>query len=155
MKYKLVAVGTRLDDWINAGFNEYARRLPKDSPLELIEVAAVQRRGQPVERLRVEEGERLLAKVSPRDHVVALNVTGRALTTEALAEKMEDWRMSGGDVVFLIGGADGLDTACLTRANEQLSLSAFTFPHGLVRVMLAEQIYRAWTLLVGHPYHRG
>jgi 23S rRNA (pseudouridine1915-N3)-methyltransferase len=155
LKFKLVAVGTRLDDWINAGFNEYARRLPKDSSLELIEISPSQRRGVPVDRLRKEEGERLLAKVSARDHVVALNVTGRALTTEALAERMENWRMAGGDVVFLVGGADGLDDACLTRADEQLSLSALTFPHGLVRVMLAEQIYRAWTLLVGHPYHRG
>jgi 23S rRNA (pseudouridine1915-N3)-methyltransferase len=154
MKFKLVAVGTRLSDWINAGFDEYARRLPKETPFELIEVAAAQRRGVPVERLRQEEGAKLLSKVSVRDHVVALNVTGRALSTEDLAVKMENWRMNGGDVVFLVGGADGLDEACLTRADEQLSLSSLTFPHGLVRVILAEQIYRAWTLLAGHPYHR-
>jgi len=102
-----------------------------------------------------DESDRLLAKVTPRDHVVALNVTGRSLSTEALAARMEAWRMIGADVVFLVGGADGLDSTCLTRADEQLSLSALTFPHGLVRVMLAEQIYRAWTLLAGHPYHRG
>lgn len=155
MKFKLLAVGSRVDAWIDKGFNEYARRLPKDSPLELITVAAAARRGQPVEKLMADEGARLLAKVTPRDHVVALDVTGRSLSSEALAERMEDWRMTGADVVFLIGGADGLDQSCLTRANEKLSLSALTFPHGLVRVMLAEQLYRAWTLLAGHPYHRG
>lgn len=154
MKLKLVAVGTRLDDWINAGFNEYARRLPREMALELIEVTASQRRGQNVAKLTEEEGTRLLAKVSPRDHVVALDVKGRQLSTEQLSQRLENWRMTGGDVVFLIGGADGLDDACLERADEKLSLSALTFPHGLVRVIVAEQLYRAWTLLSGHPYHR-
>jgi len=154
LKLKLVAVGTRLDDWINAGFNEYARRLPREMALELIEVTASQRRGQNVAKLTEEEGTRLLAKVSPRDHVVALDVKGRQLSTEQLSQRLENWRMTGGDVVFLIGGADGLDDACLERADEKLSLSALTFPHGLVRVIVAEQLYRAWTLLSGHPYHR-
>lgn len=154
MKLKLVAVGTRLDDWINAGFNEYARRLPRESALELIEVPASQRRGQNVAKLKADEGARLLAKVTPRDHVVALDVMGRQLGTEQLSKRLEDWRMTGGDVVFLIGGADGLDDGCLERADEKLSLSALTFPHGLVRVIVAEQLYRAWTLLSGHPYHR-
>ena len=135
MKLKLVAVGTRLDDWINAGFNEYARRLPREMALELIEVTASQRRGQNVAKLTEEEGTRLLAKVSPRDHVVALDVKGRQLSTEQLSQRLENWRMTGGDVVFLIGGADGLDDACLERADEKLSLSALTFPHGLVRVI--------------------
>ncbi len=154
MKLKLVAVGTRLDDWITTGFNEYARRLPRESALELIEIAPAQRRGQPPAKLRAEEATRLLAKVSSRDHVVALDVLGTKLSTEKLSQRMADWRMTGGDVVLLVGGADGLDASCLTRANEQLSLSAMTFPHGLVRVMIAEQLYRAWTLLSGHPYHR-
>lgn len=154
MKLKLVAVGTRLDDWITTGFNEYARRLPRENALELIEVAPAVRRGQPVAKLNAEEATRLLAKVSPRDHVVALDVLGAKLSTQKLSQRMADWRMTGGDVVFLVGGADGLDASCLARANEQLSLSAMTFPHGLVRVMIAEQLYRAWTLLSGHPYHR-
>jgi len=81
-------------------------------------------------------------------------VKGRQLSTEQLSQRLENWRMTGGDVVFLIGGADGLDDACLERADEKLSLSALTFPHGLVRVIVAEQLYRAWTLLSGHPYHR-
>jgi 23S rRNA (pseudouridine1915-N3)-methyltransferase len=154
LKLKLVAVGTRLDEWINAGFNEYARRLPRQTALELIEVAPAARRGQPSARISQDEAARLLAKVTPRDHVVALDVRGKPLTTEKLSERMADWRMNGSDVIFVIGGADGLDESVMQRANEKLSLSAMTFPHGLVRVMLAEQLYRAWTLLSGHPYHR-
>ena len=149
-----MAIGTRLDDWISAGFNEYARRLPRENALQLIEVAPAARRGQPAARLNEDEAARLLAKVTPRDHVVALDVGGKALSTEKLSERMAEWRMIGTDVIFVIGGADGLDAAVLERANEKLSLSAMTFPHGLVRVMLAEQLYRAWTLLSGHPYHR-
>ena len=149
-----MAIGTRLDDWISAGFNEYARRLPRENTLELIEVAPAARRGQPVARVNEDEAARLLAKVTPRDHVVALDVRGKALSTEKLSQRMSEWRMIGTDVIFLVGGADGLDDSVLQRANEKLSLSAMTFPHGLVRVMLAEQLYRAWTLLSGHPYHR-
>ena len=149
-----MAIGTRLDDWISAGFNEYARRLPRGNTLELIEVAPAPRRGQPVARLNEDEAVRLLDKVTPRDHVVALDVRGKPLSTENLSERMSEWRMIGSDVIFLVGGADGLDASVLERANEKLSLSAMTFPHGLVRVMLAEQLYRAWTLLSGHPYHR-
>ena len=149
-----MAIGTRLDDWISAGFNEYARRLPRGSALELIEVAPAARRGQAAQKLNAEEAARLLAKVNPRDHVVALDVRGKPLSTEKLSERMSEWRMIGADVIFLVGGADGLDASVLERANEKLSLSAMTFPHGLVRVMLAEQLYRAWTLLSGHPYHR-
>ncbi len=96
----------------------------------------------------------MLSRINAADHVVALSVEGKRLTTEALAARLEQWRMGGTDVAFLVGGADGLDAACLTRADEQLSLSALTFPHGLVRIILSEQLYRAWTLIAGHPYHR-
>lgn len=154
MKLKLVAIGTRLDTWINQGFEEYARRLPREQPLQLIEIAPAARRGQNAESLAEDESARLLARITPRDHVVALDVRGKKLSTEALAKRMSDWRMLGADVIFLIGGADGLAPACLERANETLSLSDMTFPHGLARVMLAEQLYRAWTVLSGHPYHR-
>lgn len=154
MKLRLVAVGTRLPAWVNAGFEEYARRLPRANPLCLVEVPTARRAGRNTEQICAEEGKRLLAKVNARDWVVALDVQGRTLSTEKLAEKLDGWRMQGCDVTFLIGGADGLAEDCLTRADESVSLSAFTFPHGLVRVILAEQLYRAWTLLAGHPYHR-
>lgn len=153
MKLKLVAVGTRLDDWINAGFHEYARRLPRETPLELVEVPSAQR-GRDRARRIAEEGAAMLSKVSANDHVVALEVSAKQLTSEQVARRLEQWRMSGKDVVLLVGGADGLDASCLTRADERLSLSALTFPHGLVRIILSEQLYRAWTLLAGHPYHR-
>ena len=154
MKLRLVAIGTRLPDWTGAGFTDYARRLPREMPLELVEVPAAARRGQPLSRLLEDEAKRLLAKVGGADWVVALDVQGRTINTEKLAGKLDNWRMLGSDVTFLIGGADGLAQSCLTRADERLSLSALTFPHGLVRVVLAEQLYRAWTLLTGHPYHR-
>jgi 23S rRNA (pseudouridine1915-N3)-methyltransferase len=153
MKLKLVAVGTRLDDWIARGFQEYARRMPRDMPLELIEVpSAPGRVRDPGACAR--EAAALLAKVSEKDHVVALDVTGREISSEMLAERLEVWRGLGRDVALLVGGADGLHESCLTRADERISLSALTFPHGLVRIIIAEQLYRSWTLLTGHPYHR-
>ena len=128
--------------------------MPQENRLELVEIPGADRKGWSVERTREDEGVRMLAKVSASQQVIALDVNGRSISTETLAGKMGDWRMQGLDVAFLIGGADGLDSACLHRADETLSLSTFTFPHQLVRVILAEQLYRAWTILSGHPYHR-
>ena len=154
MKLRLVAVGAKSPGWVDAGFTDYARRMPRECALELVEIAPANRKGWPSERVLADEGERILARVGRSDQVVALDVAGKACTTEQLAKKLDNWRMRRGDVSFLIGGADGLDQSCLTRADESLSLSAMTFPHQLVRVMLAEQLYRAWTVLHGHPYHR-
>ncbi len=154
VKLRLVAVGTRLPDWVSAGFAEYARRLPRTMPLQLFEVPAANRRNQGLAQIRATEAAKLLAQVGGDDWVVALDVEGKTCSTEKLAEKLDGWRMRGSDVTFLVGGADGLAEDCLTRANETISLSAFTFPHALVRVILAEQLYRAWTLLTSHPYHR-
>jgi len=123
-------------------------------PLILVEVAPATRRNLPAARARQLEAERLLAQVGDKDRVIALDVKGRTWSTETLARKLDDWRMDGNDLAFLIGGADGLDERCLDRAEERLSLSALTFPHALVRVIVAEQLYRAWTVLTGHPYHR-
>ncbi len=154
MKLRLVAVGAKSPDWVNAGFTDYARRMPRECALELAEIAPANRKGWPTERVLADEAERMLARLGASDRVVALDVEGRACSTEALAERLDNWRMQGGDVSFLIGGADGLDQSALSRADESMSLSAMTFPHQLVRVMLAEQLYRAWTILHGHPYHR-
>jgi 23S rRNA (pseudouridine1915-N3)-methyltransferase len=155
VKLRLVAVGAKSPDWVNAGFNEYARRMPRDCAMELVEIAPANRKGWPAPRIRADEGDRMLARIGTADQIVALDVRGRVWSTEELSRKLDNWRMQGGDVSFLIGGADGLDERCLARAGESLSLSAMTFPHQLVRVMLAEQLYRAWTVLHGHPYHRG
>lgn len=155
MKLKVLAVGTRAPSWVSAGFDEYAARMPPHTAIELIEVSAPAHRGWTAERLREAEGDRLLARISNGDRVVALDGDGKTLSTEKLAARLDDWRMLGSDVVFVIGGADGLHGRVLAAAHETLSLSALTFPHMLVRVILAEQLYRAWTLLEGHPYHRG
>lgn len=155
MKIRLIAVGQRPPEWVNRGFTEYARRLPREMPLELTEVLPAARKGGPQDRVRELEAQRLLGQVGARDWIVALDERGKTWSTLDLAEKLDDWRMQGRDVTFLIGGADGLDEACLERAHHVLSLSAMTLPHALVRVVVAEQIYRAWTVLTGHPYHRG
>lgn len=154
MKLRLIAVGARSPEWVSNGFNDYVRRVPGPGRLELLEIPAADRKGWPITRILADEGTRILARVAPADHVVALDVDGRTCSTEKLAQKLNDWRMQGNDVNFLVGGADGLHESCLNRANETMSLSALTFPHQLVRIILAEQLYRAWTMLHGHPYHR-
>ncbi len=153
MKLRLIAVGAKSPGWVEAGFNDYARRMPRECALELIELTPANRKW-PMDRILSDEGQRMLGRLGGSDRVVALDVIGKPCSTEQLAKKLDNWRMEGGDVSFLIGGADGLDEACLVRADESISLSAMTFPHLLVRVMLAEQLYRAWTVLHGHPYHR-
>lgn len=154
MRIRLCAVGTRVPAWVGAGFEEYAKRLPRENRLDLVEVAAADRRGGAgADRWRAEEAERLRGAAAGA-RMIALEVTGRLLTTEQLAARMDDWRMEGGDVALLIGGADGIAPELLGEAESRWSLSPLTLPHALVRVVAAEQIYRAWTLLSGHPYHR-
>lgn len=155
MKIRLIAVGQRPPAWVTNGFDDYLRRMPREMSLELVEVASAARKQIPPERVQQLEAERLLGRLGPRERVVALDEQGRAWRTEELAAKLDEWRMQGYDVAFLIGGANGLADACRERADEVLSLSTMTLPHMLVRVVLAEQLYRAWTILSGHPYHRG
>jgi 23S rRNA (pseudouridine1915-N3)-methyltransferase len=153
MKCRVIAAGTRLPDWINAGFHDYQKRLVKPMSIELHEIA-VAARGGGAERAIAREGEAMLAELGRDDHVVALEVGGKSLSTEALAQWLTMRMREGGNLAFLIGGPDGLAPACRERAAMQWSLSPLTFPHGLVRVMLAEQLYRAASLIAGHPYHR-
>ncbi|MEM7292636.1 MAG: 23S rRNA (pseudouridine(1915)-N(3))-methyltransferase RlmH [Pseudomonadota bacterium] len=155
MRIHLLAVGQKMPRWVEEGYREYAARLRGEIKLELVEIRAARRtRNSAVARLMEEEGERLLAAIPARAHVVALDVQGRAESTERLASRMEDWMRSGNDVVLLIGGPDGLSPAALQRADTKLSLSPLTFPHPLVRILVAEQLYRAYSVLRGHPYHR-
>jgi 23S rRNA (pseudouridine1915-N3)-methyltransferase len=153
MKLRILAVGTRMPDWVEAGVADYVRRMPKDCRIELTEVPLAQR-GKDVARGKLEEGEKLLAAVGSRDRVICLTVEGKRWSTPELADRLSGWRQEGRDVCLLIGGPDGLDAACLARAETQWSLSPLTLPHALVRVVLAEQLYRAWSVLTGHPYHR-
>lgn len=156
MHARLIAVGTRLPDWVNQGYAEYSGRLGHGLRLELVEIP-VARRGGNADRARAiaAEGRRMLAAIEPRDFVVALDVAGGAMATAELARWLEARLAGGRKLVFVIGGPDGTAPDVLTRADFRWSLSPLTWPHGLVRVMLAEQLYRAQSLLKSQPYHRG
>lgn len=155
MKLCLLAAGTRMPDWVGAGYAEYAGRMPRDCSLTLKEIPLGNRSGGRKDgRAVIEEGERMLKGIRPDDEVVALDVRGKSLDTVQLAGRFADWRQDGRDVVLTIGGPDGLSPAVLERARWRWSLSPLTLPHGLVRVVAAEQLYRAWTVISGHPYHR-
>ena len=155
MKIHIIAVGQRMPAWVEQGYLEYAKRLPNENRLLLKEIAPAKRgKNTDISRVLQDEGERMLSAIPRDSHVIALDVKGRSWTTEQLAEQMADWQSSGRDVVLLIGGPDGLSDNCLARASESWSLSALTYPHPLVRVIVAEQLYRAWSILHRHPYHR-
>lgn len=145
-----------MPDWVEAGYAEYARRLPAECALNLIEIEPLRRSKSTVAaQAREEEGRRILKAIPKGAVAVALDGGGQCWSTEILARQLSGWLAEGHDHALLVGGADGLDAACLERAAQRWSLSALTFPHPLVRVIVAEQIYRAWTLMQGHPYHRG
>lgn len=155
MRIHLMAVGTRMPDWVVAGFEAYARRLPPECALVLKEIPPVKRRrSMPLSRVIETEGERLLARLPTDSHVLALDERGKAWSTPELAGQFNDWLQLGRDLSLMIGGADGLSAACIECADQCWSLSRLTLPHGLARVIVAEQLYRAWSILNNHPYHR-
>ena len=155
MKIHLIAVGERMPGWVEEGYGEYAKRLPPECALKLVEIAPGKRlKNSDIARLKAQEGERILAAIPKAALVVALEVKGRPWSTEQLSGQMGEWLQGGRDIALLVGGPDGLDEPCRARADLQWSLSPLTLPHPLVRVVVAEQIYRAWSLLKGHPYHR-
>ena len=151
----LLAAGTRMPMWVTQGYEEYAKRLPKGW-LRLIEVPVAKRAvGGNVERTREKEGQKMLAAVPARGRIIAMDVTGKSWSTDQVAARLEHWMRQGDDIALLIGGPDGLAASCVNRSHERWSLSPLTLPHGLARVVLAEQLYRAWSILQGAPYHRG
>lgn len=155
MRIRLLAVGTRMPGWVNEGVEEYRKRLPRDFTLEIEEIAPGQRgKNADTARAVASEAKRIRERLRGDEFVVALEVGGRAWSTERLAQEAESWRLEGREVVLLVGGPDGLAPELSAAADRRWSLSTLTLPHPLVRVILAEQLYRAWTLLVGHPYHR-
>ena len=155
MKIKLLAVGTKMPDWVNQGFIEYSKRLPRELSFEVIEIPlAIRSKNSDISRAIEKESSAILAQLNSNDHVIALEVEGLNWSTEKLATHMESWLMNGQNICLLVGGPDGLSDACRARANQQWSLSALTLPHPIVRVLLAEQIYRAWSVTQNHPYHR-
>jgi 23S rRNA (pseudouridine1915-N3)-methyltransferase len=141
--------------WVEQGVQEYSKRLPAEFSFNCIEVPLGKRgKSSTVEQAMRQEEEALLARIGPRDYLVALDVQGKVLSTEAMAARVSQIRDEGRHLSFLVGGPDGLTQTCLQRADERWSLSALTLPHPLVRTVMAEQMYRVWSLLSGHPYHR-
>ena len=155
MKCRLIAAGTRLPDWVNAGFLEYQKRLRAPLVLELEEIpVATRRAGENPQRAVAREGADMLAALGPRDHVVAFEVSAPQRSTEAVSIWLAERLRAAKPLALLIGGPDGLAPECIERADESWSLSPLTLPHALVRIVVAEQLYRAMSLLAGHPYHR-
>jgi len=155
MKCRLIAAGTRLPDWVNAGFNEYQKRLRAPLVLELEEIpVATRRAGESPERAIAREGSHMMAALGAKEYVVALEVSGRSMTTKELSDWLAERLRDARPLALLIGGPDGLAPECRSRADQTWSLSPLTLPHALVRVVVAEQIYRAMSLQAGHPYHR-
>ena len=154
MRMRLLAAGTRMPGWVDAGFADYAGRLRGEYRLELVEIALGERGGGDVRRAVEAEGRRMLGAAGERAHLVALQVGGRALTTEQLARWLEERACDGDAPVFCIGGPDGLAAEVDARARLRWSLSTLTLPHGLARIVVAEALYRAVSLIKGLPYHR-
>ncbi len=155
MRILLLAVGQKMPVWIEQGYQEYAQRMPAEARLELKEIAPGKRgKNADIKRIVDDEGQRLIAAIPRSAHIVVLDVDGRGHSTEQLAQRMDDWMHSGQDICLLVGGPEGLSAECRALADEKWSLSPLTFPHPLVRVILAEQLYRAWSVLRNHPYHR-
>jgi len=155
MQIHLIAVGNRMPAWVSQGYEEFARRMPSEVRLNLIEIPPAKRtKAADIKRLVRQEGERMLEALPKNALVVALDVTGRQWRTEELAQQLGDWMHEGRDTALLVGGPDGLAPACREQADQSWSLSPLTFPHPLVRVIVAEQLYRATTILKHHPYHK-
>ena len=155
LKIKLVAVGTRMPKWVSDGYEEYAKRLNADVRLELIEIPLGFRGKNPdLKQALAQESSKIREVIPANDYVIALEVTGKPWSTTDLAEQLRSWKMQGQTVALLVGGPDGLPNDCVALAQQKWSLSKLTLPHPLVRVILAEQLYRAWSITQNHPYHR-
>lgn len=152
MKLRLCAIGKRLPGWLEEGIADYVKRLPKQASLEVLALKASKK--PTADAARAEEAERLLAKAMGSDVVVALDERGQQWSTRDVATRMSTWRDNGQTVTLLIGGADGLAQECRDRAAHLWGLSNLTLPHGVARLLVAEQLYRGWSLLNNHPYHR-
>ena len=155
MKLIIVSVGHKMPAWITAGFNEYAKRMPREAQIILQEIKPEPRTtGKNVEQIMEAEAQRILAAIPQHCRRIALDERGTQPTTKQFSAQMQEWMGEGLDVAFIIGGADGLHATVKQSAQQMLALSAFTLPHAFVRVLLAEQLYRAYSLMHNHPYHR-
>ena len=154
MRLLIVAVGQRVPDWAQTAYGDYAKRFPPELRVELKAIKTEPRGSKTLQTLYGAERERIEAAIPRGTRVVVLDERGTSLTTKALAERLQDWQLGGDDVALVIGGPDGLDPAFRQSAHERIRLSDLTLPHAMVRVLLIEQLYRAWSVNAGHPYHR-
>lgn len=155
MRLRLLTITHKSPSWIQEGYEEYAKRLPASCALELIEIPAEKRTANAdLKRIAEREGEKMLALIKPNHRVIALDVQGKLWSTEQLATELGNWQQDGRHVDLLVGGPEGLAPQCLQKAEQKWSLSPLTFPHILVKLIVAEQVYRAWSILQNHPYHR-
>ena len=155
MKIKLITVGTRLPQWVNIAYDDYQKRMPTEINLKLIEIPMPKReKNANIEQLLKKEATLILKQIDERDIVIALDERGQPWCTKNLAENLKNWLQSGQNICLLIGGPDGLAAECKQRASQQWSLSPLTLSHWFIRPLLAEQFYRAWSIMNHHPYHR-
>lgn len=155
MRFYIIAVGNKLPDWINVAFNEYAKRFTQEIPIQLIEIKPEKRTSNKnTEQILSIESQRIKTKLPSGCRMITLDESGQQWTTEKFSENIQEWMQDGSDTAFIIGGADGLHDSLKLSAHGVMALSRLTFPHGLARVILAEQLYRALTIIKNHPYHR-
>lgn len=155
MRIHLIAIGHKMPAWVDTACEDYRRRLPAEIRLETVLLPLIKRGKNPdIARIVRDESRKLLDAVPPNASLVVLDVLGKTLDTPKLAALLDNWMQDGQDIALIIGGPDGVSDELLKRAQLKISLSALTFPHTLVRVMLVEQLYRAWSILNNHPYHR-
>ena len=154
MRLAIVAVGQKVPDWAQTAYDDYAKRFPPELKVELKAVKTEARASKTLETLLSAERSRIEAAIAKGTRIVALDERGTSVTTMALAEKLKQWQLSGDDVAIVIGGPDGLDSGFKQAAHERVRLSDLTLPHAMVRVLLIEQLYRAWSITINHPYHR-
>lgn len=155
MQINLISVGNRMPGWVQQGYDEYARRMPKECALILKEIAPGKRgKNSDLTRIVRDEGERMINVIPARTYVVTLDIPGKPWTTPELSSAMKQWLENGKNVALMVGGPEGLSDSVRDLSSESWSLSRLTFPHPIVRILVAEQLYRAWSLLNNHPYHR-
>jgi len=155
MQLFIIAVGNKMPDWVESGYQEYAKRMPTECRLNLKEIRPADRSSnRSAESVMALEQERIKGALPKNARIIALDEHGKNVTTMQLAQELEKWQQEGRDIAFVIGGADGLDSKFKKEADDLIRLSNLTLPHGMVRILLAEQLYRAWSITKNHPYHR-
>ena len=155
MQVRLIAIGGKMPAWVNTGVAEFEKRLPKEWRFDLLELPIGQRsKSASIAKAMEQEQTSICRAINPKSHLVALDSRGKSWSTEVLSQQLENWQQSGKNIDLLIGGPDGLTNDVINRADQVWSLSALTFPHPLVRIVVVEQLYRAWAILQNHPYHK-